>query len=85
MFSGINCDFLEVELTDYDDAEIVELMRYGAPSGHATGVVDTHKLLYRNHSGARLFPDNVDKYIVKERKYMAVLGPLKVKPFSGIS
>ncbi len=82
VFSGINCDFLEVELTDYDDTEIVELMRYGAPSGHARGVVETHKLSHRNHSGARFFPDDVDKYIVKERKYMAVLGPFKVNPFS---
>ena len=55
VFSGINCDFLEAELTDYDDTEIVELMRYGAPIGHAAGVVG-HKLAHRNHSG------NVDKY-----------------------
>ena len=56
-------------------------MRYGAPIGHATGV-EAHKLLHRNHSGARLFPDDVDKYIVKERKYKSVLGTFNGNPFS---
>ena len=66
VFSGINCDFLDQELYDYEDRIISLLMRYGAPISHMSGIVDSSETHHRNHSGARLFPDDIDQYIVKE-------------------
>jgi len=82
VYSGINCDFLESELVDYNDRIIVDLMRYGAPIGHNAGAVEFVQSNHRNHAGARLFPVDIDKYISKELKYQSVLGPFGSNPFS---
>ena len=49
--------------------------------GHATGMVDSEELAFRNHSGARSFPDDIDKYLVKEKRYKSVFGPFDGNPF----
>ena len=60
VFSGIKCDYVESELKSYHNFQIVELMRYGAPIGHAAGMVDSNELAFRIHSGARSFSDDID-------------------------
>jgi hypothetical protein len=56
-------------------------MRYGAPIGHDTGIMDYKELAARNHSGARSFPGDIDRYLVKEKRYKSVLGPFDGNPF----
>jgi hypothetical protein len=81
VFSGINCEFLDRELCDYEDRIIAQLMRFGAPIGHESGVLNSSETLHRNHSGAKLFPDDINRYLVKELKYKSVLGPFDGNPF----
>ncbi len=78
VYSGINCKFLSQELEGYDNIGIVQLMRYGAPINHVSGAVKFSRSDHRSHSGARLFPDEIDRYITKERRYKSVLGPFDV-------
>ncbi len=47
-------------------------MRYGAPISHKVGKVEFVDSSHKNHSGARLFPRNIDRYIRKELKYKSV-------------
>ncbi len=81
VYSGINCEFLESELEEYGDRVIVDLMRYGAPISHKVGKVKFVDSSHKNHSGARLFPGDIDRYISKELKYKSVLGPFDSNPF----
>ena len=85
VFSKINCEYMDRMLHDYHDKQIVELMRYGAPIGYEGAVPNSCQSqvsFVRNHSGANLFPEDIDRYITKERKYKAVLGPFDDNPFS---
>ncbi len=57
-------------------------MRYGDPISHESGIIEARETTHKNHSGARLFPEDIDKYIKKEQKYKSILGPFISNPFS---
>ncbi len=62
--SGIDCNFLDNELIDYEEREIAKLMRYGAPVSHESGIIEARETTHKNHSGARLFPEDINKYVI---------------------
>ena len=82
VFSGIDCEFLDEQLRDYNDKVIAQLMRYGAPISYAGENMEPPEIHQRNHSGANMFPRTIDEYLNKERKYKSVLGPFEKNHFS---
>ncbi len=57
-------------------------MRFGAPISHESEIIEARETNHKNHNGARLFPEDIDKYIKKEQKYKSNLGPFISNPFS---
>ena len=77
--SYINCDAWDHLLEGYADAEIANFLRYGWPSGYTAPTPpipsDT------NHPSALCFPADVTKFLDKEVKLGAMLGPFTAPPF----
>ena len=69
-------------LIDYEDKEVVEWLRYGWPTGRLPTLA-APSLSTKNHKGATDYPQQMTKYIKKEAKYGAVIGPFKNIPFAG--
>ena len=69
-------------LSDYSDTEVVELLEYGFPIGFS-GKLSKNSEPVQNHKGVTQFPDEVQKYLSKEKQYGAILGPFEQIPFSG--
>ena len=67
--------FLEAELEDYKDKEIISLLKYGCPIGYAGGQLKREFCI--NHKGARDFPRDVDEYLDKETSAGAIIGPFQ--------
>ena len=63
-------------LQDYEDKEVVEWIRYGWPTGRLPQLQDPTPSGW-NHKGAEQFPQQLNKYIHKESRYGAVMGPYK--------
>ena len=77
--SNINFEFLEKELENYHDREIILLLRYGCPlSYEGSGNLSRN---CRNHKGATDFPEHIDKYLEREMAAGAVMGPFRESPF----
>ena len=77
-----NLELLESLLTDYDDKEIVEWLRYGWPTGRLPGLAEP-KIWGKNHKGAEEFPQALQAYIAKESQHGAIMGPYDKIPFQG--
>ena len=77
-----NLKLMENLLRDYEDAEVVQWLRYGWPTGRLP-TLPGPDLSNRNHKGAVDFPEQLKRYIEKEGRYGAVMGPYKRIPFSG--
>ena len=78
--SKLNCDAWDHLLLDYHDAEIVDFLRFGWPSGYTAPMPPTPSEV--NHPSA----DNyVSKFLAKEVGLGAMLGPFPVSPFAGWS
>lgn len=75
----INVNSLAIELQDYHDKKICDLMRFGWPINilHHVPITTPHK----NHKGAREHPQQIQRYIEKELRLGAVVGPLRDNPF----
>ena len=67
-------------LSDYSDTEVVELLEYGFPIGFF-GKLSKNSEPVQNHKGVTQFPDEVQKYLSKEKQYGAILGPFEQIPF----
>ncbi len=80
--SGLCFEAWDCLLSEYEDKEIVDCMRFGWPIGayREVSVSDGHK---RNHGGAREFPAQVEKYLQKEVSFGAILGPFDTNPLPG--
>ena len=66
-------------LTDYFDQQLPDPIEFRFPLNF-----DRSRELQSTfviHASARLYPDNVDKYIEEEVHYQAMLGPFDMKPF----
>jgi len=89
--SKLNVDFFKFMLKDYFDYEICKFLEYGFPIGFPRTVEsltllqefkDPKEMLkVKNHRGAVDFPKDIDKYLIKELKKGAVVGPFHENPF----
>ena len=73
-------DYLERELADYQDPEILLLLRYGCPINFE-GVPETLSHACQNHIGAIEFPEQVDAFLRRELAAGSVMGPFPASPF----
>lgn len=78
-------------LSDYSDREICKLLEFGFPIGFHRNKesmsllrdfkVQKEVLQVKNHRGAVEFPNDMEKYLVKELTKGAIIGPFHVNPF----
>ena len=76
-----NLEYFQDQLHNYHDQEVVEWLRYGWPAGRLPSL-PLPGLSTKNHKGAEEHPQELDKYIKKELKYEAIMGPYKKIPFT---
>ena len=67
-------------LEDYEDKEIIQWLTYGWPTGSLPTLGEPSRSL-KNHKGATDYPQDLEKYIKKEKQHQAVMGPYKNIPF----
>ena len=77
--SNFNFDYLENMLKNYEDREVIQMLRYGFPLSHDGK--HGSKQIPRNHLGARNFPNEIQRILDKEVKHNAAIGPFEVSPF----
>ena len=75
-----NLVLFEQLLTGYEHREIIEWLRFGFPVSRSDAVLDPIPNS-KNHLGAVLYPDTIDKYIETELSYNAIMGPFSIPPF----
>lgn len=81
--SNLNIDFFRFMLKGYKDEQICEFLEYGFPIGYSGKLQMLQSQLkpVRNHKGAKMFPVQISKYLAKEKRYHAIVGPFKENPF----
>ena len=71
-------------MVSYADSDLCEFLEFGWPVGiKYPENLQSKSTKVRNHTGARQFPKDIEKYIKKELSYGAVLGPFESNPFDG--
>ncbi len=78
--SNLNISFLENELVDYHDKEILNFVRYGWPIGLTEEVTQSKR--FSNHSSTNSYPVEMETYFRQEILEGNMLGPFKTNPFS---
>ena len=78
--SNWNLDEFQRLLGDYEDLELIELLRYGFPISRSDEVGDPTPATC-NHLGATRYPQHIDKYIEKEIQLQATMGPFCIPLF----
>ncbi|CAC5384008.1 unnamed protein product [Mytilus coruscus] len=83
VYSKLCIKFWRQELCDYEDQEVCDMLEFGWPLGFDRKFEEfENNKIAKNHSGARDFAKDIDKYIKKEVGYGAVLGPFASNPFN---
>lgn len=81
----INVEFMRKMLVNYKDLLVCDLLEFGFPISFEGSTEKLHTKnqfwKYKNHTGAREFPEAINAYIEKEIKYKAIWGPFKNNPF----
>lgn len=84
----MNLDFIRSWLVDYKDKKVCDFLEYGFPIGAIESntilknVTKTELWKFKNHKGAKIYPEDINKYLQKEAINKAILGPFKNNPFS---
>ena len=79
LHSGINTGIWRDRAHMYGDSSLADMLDFGFPSGH---LGDTNPAVgLSNHSSAIRNPLQVDKFLAKEGKLGALVGPFSTKPF----
>ena len=81
--SNWNLDYLERKLQNYENNQIIELLKYSFPLENNQIDNRLNHDKPQNHKGATQFPDQIDAYISKELSKGTLIGPFKVNPFPG--
>ena len=81
VYSRLSIQFWTEELQDYRDKEVCSFLEFGWPLGFDRNCIVSHRKKIKNHSGARNFAKDIEKYIKKEIGYCAILGPFCDNPF----
>ncbi|XP_053372607.1 uncharacterized protein LOC128546268 isoform X1 [Mercenaria mercenaria] len=75
-------------LHNYSDLMVCDLLKYGFPIGYDESEIQVqssssdNKLGIKNHKGARDFPTDLEKYLIKEATNKAIIGPFSENPFA---
>ena len=77
--SDWNFGYLEQQLSDYCDNEIISLLKYGFPIESA--LKPGNIIPPQNHKDAKNFPDELDAYIAKQLAKGTLIGPFQTNPF----
>lgn len=77
--SDIDCDEWDHRLHQYHDKVVCKFLRYGWPLGYSLQTPPVS--VEENHSSAVNNMEHVRKYIEKELKCKAILGPFESEPF----
>ena len=78
--TGWNLQAMDMFLTDYQDREVLEWLKFGFTIARHDDFPDLTPC-NSNHQGANLFPQHVDDYLKTEIQLGATIGPFKVPPF----
>ena len=81
--SFINVNYLNQELCDYTDKQIIEFLTYGWPIYFTGSEPSTCQNLIKNHKGATEFENQIDAYIKREIETGSTLGPFDSNPLTG--
>ena len=81
IWSDLNLNTWASLLSEYQDARLLQFLTYGFPLG--TKVETLNRTHVTNHFSAVAFPDQVEKFLRKERKLGAILGPFTSWPVAG--
>jgi len=79
-FEGLNYKRFREKLVGYDDTDLCNFIQFGWPIGHCGK--ETKCNAKRNHTGAREFPDQVQKYIDAQVALGRIVGPFVSNPYS---
>ena len=83
--TNLNIEYFRFMLTDYHDQNLCDLLEFGFPIGYM-GKIQQQSCnsfsFVRNHKGAKEFAVHVQKFLTKEKKFDAILGPLQDNPFN---
>ena len=78
--SNWNLELMDSLLRHYEDMEVVDWIRYGWPTGRLPTLEDSHTSS-QNHKGGIDFQTDLNKYVIKELKKGAIMGPYDNIPF----
>ena len=81
IWSDLNLNTWASLLPEYQDARLLQFLTYGFPLG--TKAETLNRTHVTNHFSAVAFPDQVKKFLHKERKLGAILGPFTSWPIDG--
>ena len=77
--SNLKLDFWKSMLSQYHDNDVCNFLEIGFPIGFLGTLSQSFKP--KNNSGAREYPDHIFRYLQKELKFQAIIGPFKSNPF----
>lgn len=78
--SALKLEAWETALVGYHDAEICFFLRYGWPVGYHSSSPPTS--IERNHPSAQAYEPHIIRFLEKEQKYNAIVGPFSQPPFT---
>ncbi len=78
--SKFQVGYLENQLSDYEDKEVVEFLKFGFPIGRDRQVVGG--IPVPNHRSVLDYPDHMDTYVDTEVSDKAIIGGFSENPFS---
>ena len=81
VLSMLNIPFWTLNLMDYNDAVVVEFLKYGWPINISVKESVLQRSNIQNHTGAKEYPDAIQSFLVSESAARAVLGPFRQNPF----
>ena len=81
----IDSEFMCRMLEGYNDLAVCEMLKYGFPieldREFQNNLNTSIPHNFKNHNGARSFPDHMNSYLQKESTHKAIIGPFRVCPF----
>ena len=75
-----NLELLDSLLVGYYDREVVTWLRYGWPISRPPNWPNPEPT-FSNHDTAKQYPTDMDKYIAKQKRIGAIVGPFNHPPF----
>ena len=75
--SNWNLELMESLLSEYQDQDAIESLRYGFPISRDENAPDLI-LASINHKEATWYPEHIDKYVQTELEHKSTMGPFRI-------